>query len=84
MLRALLLTNLLQLVFDRELTTFINIYVDMRSTLWYNRVYLKALEGNVYSKKDQVMDALGGVAIGVAFIILWIAAAKADLATVGF
>lgn len=84
MLRALLLTNLLQLVFDRELTTFINIYVDMRSTLWYNRVYLKALEGNVYNKKDQVMDALGGVAIGVAFIILWIAAAKADLATVGF
>ena len=84
MLRALLLTNLLQLVFDRELTTLINIYVDMRSALWYNRVYLKALEGNVYSKKDMWMDALGGVAMGVAFIMLWCAGAMLDLVTVGF
>ena len=84
MLRAMLLTSLLQLVFDIDLTRYINIYIDLRASVWYNRVYLKALEGNVYNKKDQVMDALGGVAIGVAFIILWIAAAKADLATVGF
>jgi len=83
MLRALLLTNLLQLVFDRELTTFINIYVDMRSALWYNRVYLKALEGNVYSKKDMWIDALGGVAMGAAFLILYIVASIADLAIVG-
>tara|TARA_R110002012_G_scaffold97121_3_gene233536 strand:+ start:1215 stop:1469 length:255 start_codon:yes stop_codon:yes gene_type:complete len=84
MLRALLLTNLLQLVFDRDLTTLINIYVDMRSALWYNRVYLKALEGNVYSKKDMWMDALGGVAMGAAFIMLWCAGAMLDLVTVGF
>ena len=84
MLRALLLTNLLQLVFDRDLTTFINIYVDIRLTLWYNRVYFKALEGNVYSKKDMWMDALGGVAMGAAFLILYVVASMADLATVGF
>jgi len=84
MLRALLLTNLLQVVFDIDLTTLNNIYVDMRLTLWYNRVYLKALEGNVYSKKDMWMDALGGVMMGAAFIVMWIVGAYADLATVGF
>ena len=84
MLRALLLTNLLQLVFDRDLTTLINIYVDMRSALWYNRVYLKALEGNVYSNKDMWMDALGGVLMGMAFLMMWCAGAIMDLATVGF
>jgi len=84
MLRALLLTNLLQLVFDSDLTRYNNIYVDMTSALWYNRVYLKALEGNVYSNKDMVMDALGGVMMGAAFIVMWIVGAYADLATVGF
>ena len=69
--------------FDSDLTTFINIYVDMQSALWYNRVYLKALEGNVYSNKDMWMDALGGVAMGAAFLILYIAASYADLAIVG-
>ena len=66
------------------MTTFINIVVDMRLTLWYNRVYLKALEGNVYSKKDMWIDALGGVAMGAAFLILYVVASMADLATVGF
>ena len=55
----------------------------MQSALWYNRVYLKALEGNVYSKKDMWMDALGGVAMGAAFLILYIVASIADLAIVG-
>ena len=70
--------------FDIDLTTLNNICVDMRLTLWYNRVYLKALEGNVYSKKDMWMDALGGVAMGAAFLILYVVASMADLATVGF
>ena len=52
--------------------------------MWYNRVYLKALEGNVYSNKDMVMDALGGVAMGAAFLVLWCLGAMMDLATVGF
>jgi len=84
MLRALLLTNLLQLVFDSDLTRYINIYVDLWRSVWYNRVHLKALEGNVYSDKDMVMDAIGGVMMGAAFILLWCAGAVADLATVGF
>jgi len=84
MLRALLLTNLLQLVFDIDLTTLNNIYIDLRLSVWYNRVYLKALEGNMYSNKDMVMDAIGGVMMGAAFILLWCAGAIADLATVGF
>ena len=70
--------------FDSDLTTYINIYVDLRSAVWYNRVYLKALEGNVYSNKDMVMDALGGVAMGAAFLVLWCLGAMMDLATVGF
>jgi len=38
----------------------------------------------VYSDKDMVMDAIGGVMMGAAFILLWCAGAIADLATVGF
>ena len=84
MLRAMLLTNLLQLVFDIDLTRYINIYIDLRASVWYNKTYLKALEGNVYSDKDMVMDAIGGVMMGAAFILLWCAGAVADLAIVGF
>jgi len=83
MLRACFWQTFYNSFFDSDLTTFINIYVDMRSALWYNRVYLKALEGNVYSKKDMWMDALGGVAMGAAFLILYIVASIADLAIVG-
>ena len=84
MLRAMLLTNLLQLILDSDLTRYNNIYIDLWLSVWYNRVYLKALEGNVYSNKDMVMDALGGVMMGAAFIVMWIVGAYADLATVGF
>ena len=84
MLRAMLLTNLLQLILDSDLTRYNNIYIDLWLSVWYNRVYLKALEGNVYSNKDMVMDAIGGVVMGAAFILLWCAGAIADLATVGF
>ena len=38
----------------------------------------------MYSKKDMWMDALGGVAMGAACLILYVVASMADLATVGF
>ena len=38
----------------------------------------------MYTIKDQVADACGGIAIGAAFLWLWIVASRADLAIVGF
>ena len=38
----------------------------------------------MYTNKDMVMDAIGGVVVGAAFILLWCAGAMMDLATVGF
>ena len=40
--------------------------------------------GTMYTFKDQVIDALAGVFVGVCFLALWIVAARADLAFVGF
>ncbi len=40
--------------------------------------------GTMYTFKDQVIDALAGVFVGVCFLTLWIVAAHADLATTGF
>ena len=33
----------------------------------------------MYSTKDKVIDALAGVALGIAFLIMYIAASYADL-----
>ncbi len=38
----------------------------------------------MYSKKDMVMDVVGGALLSVAFILLWCAGAIMDLTTVGF
>ncbi len=38
----------------------------------------------MYTIKDQVIDALAGVAIAGLFIAMWAVAARADLATTGF
>jgi hypothetical protein len=38
----------------------------------------------MYTFKDQVIDAIGGVLMVVGFIMLWCAGAMADLAIVGF
>jgi hypothetical protein len=38
----------------------------------------------MYDMKERVADACGGIAIGAAFLWLWIVASRADLAIVGF
>ena len=38
----------------------------------------------MYTFKDQVADALAGLALGAAFLWLYAAASYADLATTGF
>ena len=38
----------------------------------------------MYTFKDQVTDALAGIALAAAFLWLYIAASYADLATTGF
>ncbi len=40
--------------------------------------------GTMYTFKDQVTDAIAGVALAAAFLWLYIAASYADLATTGF
>ena len=40
--------------------------------------------GTMYTFKDQVADACGGIALGAAFIWLYAVASRADLAIVGF
>lgn len=38
----------------------------------------------MYSTKDKIIDAVAGTVLFIGFVVLWCAAAIADLATVGF